>query len=171
MTATPTLREPAAARRTADRPAPPPVLIEVPALPGRRPTRPTGRRPSPRPATTRPRRLRREIKLAGVAAIVLGSFASGLLMAVSLRWTAESTATPDRPGAEADGRLLDPPPASPLAITLDVPEPLSAAPATEPEPEPEPEAEAVPEPADVLAITFPGHLLPGDDPEVGHARH
>ena len=158
MTGTTLLREPPTARLGAPRAPEPPVLIQVPSLSESRPKRGRGASASGRfPTASRSRRrLRREVKAAGVAALVGGSLVAGFLLvrASPIEWTEPGHRSTDGDGFEATGEAI---PGDAFEISLEKPEPL----ATE-----------SPESVDLLSITFSGHLLPDDgDEENGHARH
>ncbi|QDV32730.1 hypothetical protein [Tautonia plasticadhaerens] len=140
MLGTTLVREaPAPTRPGPSRPVPPPVLIEVPTLPGSRPhrARPSSRRQASAPGPRR--RLRREVRVAAVA-LVVGALAASAAFAIR-----------GGPSGEVD-RPVGPPPGvpDPFPIELEqpIPEPAgSIRPGTDPGPMP---------------VAFPGYLLPGD---------
>lgn len=140
MLGTTLVREaPAPARPGPARPSAPPVLIEVPTLPGSRPHRP---RPSSRlkAAASGPRRrLRREVRVAAVALIV-GTLAGSAAFAL---WGGP-TRHAERP-AESPSPYSDP---FPIELEQPIPEPVESI-------GPGPDPGATP-------VAFPGYLLPGD---------
>ncbi|RUL88811.1 hypothetical protein [Tautonia sociabilis] len=159
MIGTSLVREaPAPGRTGPSRLSPPPVLIEVPTLPGNRPHQ--ARRPSSARVAAAGqvrRRLRREVRLAlGIVGIVAAS-AGPAWLGLRGRWPGADDVRPSpSPSALEAGPATLP---DPFAIELrsPIPEPAGAI-------DPDPWAEGPP-------VAFPGYLLPGDgDEEHGDER-
>ncbi|WP_169977029.1 hypothetical protein [Tautonia rosea] len=154
MIGSPLVRETTVSTRSASsRVVAPPVLIEVPTLPGSGPhrSRVNPRRPV---SSVKPRRrLRREVRLVGLT-MLMGLLAVSAAIAV---WSRES--------ATAEVEVADelPPVSEPFGIELEVPilDPV--------------DSPLLDDRVEQLPVAFPGYLLPGEsdgdgEEEHGHAR-